>query len=105
MCGTGACAPFWSGREQPIQTRGKPMRSVLLAAALALVLSAGAAAAASAVVESPLNLRAGPGTQYPVVGSIPGGAPVDVAGCTGSWCQVQFGGESGFASSSYLRMA
>ena len=81
------------------------MKSVLFAAASALVLSAGMAAAAPAVVESPLNLRAGPGPQYPVVGSLPGGATVDVAVCTGSWCQVQFGDESGFASRSYLSMA
>src|SRR3954452_24216056 len=80
------------------------MKSVLLAAASALVLSAGVAAAAPAIVESPLNLRAGPGPEYPVVGSLPGGATVDVAGCTGSWCQVQFGRESGFASRSHLNM-
>lgn len=81
------------------------LKTTLLAAASALVLSAGAAAAAPATAQSPLNLRAGPGTQYEVVGTIPGGATVDVAGCTGSWCQVNFNGESGFASRSFLQMA
>ena len=81
------------------------LKSTLLGAASALVLSAGAAAAAPATAESPVNMRAGPGTQYEVVATIPGGATVDVAGCTGSWCQVTFAGESGFASRSYLTLA
>lgn len=80
-------------------------KTTLLAAASALVLSAGAAAAAPATAESALNMRAGPGTQYEVVTTIPGGATVDVAGCTGSWCQVSYAGEAGFASRSYLAMA
>lgn len=82
-----------------------PLKTTLLAAASALVLSAGAAAAAPATVESAVNMRAGPGPQYEVIATIPGGATVDVAGCTGSWCQVSFAGESGFASRSYLQMA
>ena len=76
----------------------------LLSAASVLVLSAGAASAAPATAESALNMRSGPGTQYQVVATIPGGATVDVAGCTGSWCQVSFNGESGFANRSYLTM-
>jgi uncharacterized protein YraI len=74
----------------------------LLSAASVLLLSAGAAAAAPATVESAINMRSGPGTQYKVLATIPGGATVDVAGCTGSWCQVNFNGEAGFANRSYL---
>ena len=81
------------------------MKIALLAAASALLLSAGAASAAPAVAEAAVNLRAGPGTQYPVIGSIPSGATVDIAGCTGSWCQVDFAGETGFANRRYLAMA
>ena len=81
------------------------MKTALLAAASALLLSAGAASAAPAVVEASVNLRAGPGTQYPVVGAIPGGATVDVAGCTESWCRVNFAGETGFANRRYLALA
>jgi hypothetical protein len=81
------------------------LKTTLFAAASALALSAGAAAAAPATAESAVNMRAGPGTQYEVVATIPGGASVDVAGCTGSWCQVSFNGESGFASRSYLSVA
>jgi uncharacterized protein YraI len=76
----------------------------LLSAASVLLLSAGAASAAPATVGSAVNMRSGPGTQYEVVATIPGGATVDVAGCTGSWCQVSFNGESGFANRSYLAM-
>jgi len=77
----------------------------LLSAASALILSAAAAAAAPAVAENSVNLRAGPGTQYPVVDTIPAGAAVDVAGCTGSWCRVNFNGAVGYASRNYLQMA
>ena len=76
----------------------------LLSAAWALLLPAGAATAAPATAESAVNMRSGPGTQYEVVATIAGGATVDVAGCTGSWCQVSFNGASGFANRSYLAM-
>src|SRR5262245_41600583 len=70
----------------------------------ALMMSTGLAAAAPAVVRSDLNLRSGPGTEYPVVASMPAGAQVDVGGCTGSWCAVAYGGQQGYASGSYLAM-
>lgn len=72
-----------------------------LAAGLFLA-SAGAAAAAPAVVTGDLNLRAGPGTNYAVVNTMPAGASVNVLGCRGSWCRVAWGGTRGFASRSYL---
>src|SRR5438045_2089194 len=81
------------------------LKTKLLSAGSALLLSAGAATAAPATAESAVNMRSGPGTQYEVVATIPGGATVDVAGCTGSWCQVSFNGESGFANRSYLSVA
>ena len=81
------------------------LKTTLLSAGSALILSAGAVAAAPAVAESSVNLRAGPGTQYPVVDTIPGGATVDVRGCTGSWCRVNFNGEVGYASRNYLALA
>jgi hypothetical protein len=81
------------------------LKTMFLAAGSALILSAGAAAAAPAVAESAVNLRAGPGPQYEVLATIPGGATVDLAGCTGSWCQVSFNGETGYASRNYLALA
>jgi uncharacterized protein YraI len=90
-----------------IRKRNKPMRirNTLLASSAALVLSAGAAAAAPATAQSNVNVRSGPGTQYPVVGALRGGETVDVADCTGSWCQISFSGGTGYASQNYLAMA
>jgi uncharacterized protein YraI len=90
-----------------IRKRKKPMtiRNTLLASGAVLLLSAGAAAAAPATAQSNVNVRSGPGTQYPVVGALRGGETVDVADCTGSWCQISFSGGTGYASQNYLAMA
>src|SRR6185312_3000113 len=48
-----------------------------------------------------VNMRAGPGTGYAVITTIPAGAPIEVIGCS-SWCQVAFGGTEGFASANYV---
>lgn len=68
-------------------------------AALAVVLSALSAASAAAspgVVNTTVNLRQGAGTTTAVLAKIPGGSTVDVAGCSGEWCQVTFAGKSGY---------
>jgi uncharacterized protein YraI len=77
------------------------IKSAIIAVAL---LSATAAQAANAIVTTNLNLRTGPGTNYPVIGSIPNGAPVDVSGCTSGygWCQLSYAGRFGWAASNYL---
>jgi len=69
-------------------------------AAGAFLLSGGIAAAAT--VTNDLNLRSGPGTGYRVIGTMPAGTYVDVIGCSGSWCRVNWGGAVGYASASYL---
>jgi hypothetical protein len=81
------------------------IRNTLLAGSAALVLSTGIAAAAPATARADLNVRSGPGTQYPVVGALQSGEPVDVGSCSGSWCQVSFSSGSGFANRSYLALA
>jgi uncharacterized protein YraI len=84
-------------REEPI------MKTTLLAAASALVLSAGMAAAAPAVTASSVNVRSGPGTQYQVIGSLPGNATIDFGGCDGGgWCQISSGG---YVNAAYLQFA
>src|SRR4051812_43483621 len=77
-----------------IRKGNKPMtiRNTLLAGSAMVLLSAGAAAAAPATVQSDLNVRSGPGTRYQVVGTVQSGETVDVAGCTGRWCQISFSG-------------
>ena len=56
---------------------------------LALVLPV-AASAQQAYARMAVNLRAGPGTDYPVVASLANGQPFSVAGCTSGygWCDV-----------------
>jgi len=79
----------------------KIARSVLPFAAAALM--AGSAAAYPARVTTDLNLRAGPGTAYRVVDSVPGGSFVDVTRCLNNgWCLIDFNGEEGYVSGSYL---
>lgn len=78
------------------------MRTKLLALAAGAALLAGTGMASAATVENDLNLRAGPGTNYPVIGTMPAGAHVNVRNCNGSWCRVSFRGETGWASASYL---
>ena len=66
----------------------------------ALLVSGSVASAAVAIVQTPLNVRAGKGTGYRVVGTMPPGARVDAVDCAGGWCYIpQYGG---FASARYL---
>ena len=59
------------------------MRIAQLAAGAAAVmaLSAQCAQAAPALATNNVNLRQGPGTNYPVITTIPGGSTVEVSGC------------------------
>jgi uncharacterized protein YraI len=66
----------------------------------ALAMSGGVAAAA--VTTSPLNLRSGPGPEHPVIAVMPDKASVEILGCSGSWCRVNYDGRVGYASGSYL---
>jgi len=76
------------------------------AAALAgLMMSTGLALADAAMVQTQLNVRAGPGLEFAVIGVLPAGASVDVSRCSGSWCMVAWTGGQGFASSSRLAFA
>lgn len=78
----------------------------LTAVVTAGMVVAGAAQAANAIVTAALNVRTGPGTGYRVIGSIPNRSPINVHSCTTAyrWCQVSYGGFSGWASSRYLAM-
>ena len=72
-----------------------------LAAAAVLVLSP-RAEAAPALTTTTVNLRQGPGTNYPVVNRIPAGSQVEVAGCQGQWCSVTWQGQSGYTIATSL---
>lgn len=81
------------------------MKATLMAAASALLLTAGAAAAAPAVSEATINLHARPSARSPIVGTVPAGARIDVRGCVRAWCRVRFAGEQGFVPRRLLAMA
>lgn len=83
------------------------LRRLLLALAVlasGLVGATGAQAAADARATGDVNLRAGPGTNYPRIFVVPRGAPVTVYGClsNSSWCDVEAFGERGWLSSRYI---
>jgi len=66
-------------------------------------VSSGLALAAPALTVTDLNLRAGPGTDTPVVITIPGGSTVDVSDCgPDGWCSVRYGRFAGFMNQAYL---
>jgi uncharacterized protein YraI len=84
------------------------LRSTLSIAVLvaASVTAMPALAAVTATATTPLNVRSGPGPQYPVIGAIPDNGQTVVTGCIqGSrWCQVSSNGSTGWAYSKYLAM-
>jgi uncharacterized protein YraI len=79
-------------------------KTVLLAALMAAAVSMTASAAIVASAMTPLNVRSGPGPQYPVIGAIPVNGKTTIIGCIeGSlWCQVSIGGKQAWAYSKYL---
>ena len=65
-------------------------------------LAVGAAARVSVVADS-LNARWGPGTDYPVITSLPYGTVLSVLGESGGWYQVQLSDEyTGWVASNYV---
>lgn len=80
---------------------------VLLAGlAMLTIVNPGRAMAASAVTLANLNLRAGPGTVYPVVRVLPPNVAVTIYGCNAgtTWCDVGFARDRGWVSASYLQV-
>ncbi|RDV01165.1 DUF1236 domain-containing protein [Undibacter mobilis] len=73
-----------------------------IAALAAVALPASAATLATATTS--LNIRTGPGPEYPVIGAIPDKGQATVTGCiAGSlWCQVSYNGKQGWAYSQYM---
>lgn len=69
-----------------------------------LLASTSAFAQFAAVATTDLNIRSGPGPQYPVVGTIAGNDETTVNGCAegSKWCQVSYNGVTGWSYSDYL---
>lgn len=66
----------------------------------------GTAIAQSVMSTADVNMRAGPGTRYPVVTTIPQDRNVDVYGCDQDldWCEVAWRGNRGWVFSDYLEV-
>lgn len=82
-----------------------PLRRFALGLAGALVILAagiGAASAASAYASSTVNIRAGAGTGYPVVGVLRPGQRVEIDYCKGAWCLIEQRGPDGWVNANYL---
>jgi uncharacterized protein YraI len=64
-----------------------------------------AALAAPGIVTESVSMRAGPGSGFPTVDRIPGGARVNIHGCIrgDAWCDVSWSGDRGWVSSEYLK--
>src|ERR1700754_4554580 len=67
-----------------------------IAAGALTALAAGAASAAPATVGTNTNLRQGPGTNFGVIMTVPGGSVVDVIRCGAEWCNVMADGRPGY---------
>lgn len=74
------------------------------AAAFGLLAMSGGAFAATATATTDLNVRAGPGPQYEVVGVVGAGQSTEITGCMegSKWCQIASNGGQGWVYSDYL---
>ena len=74
------------------------------AAVLGLLAMSGGAFAATATATTDLNVRAGPGPQYEVVGVVGAGQSTEITGCMegSKWCQIASNGGQGWVYSDYL---
>lgn len=82
-----------------------PKKGWMLAATTGAFLASAAAALATPVTATTdLNVRSGPGTQYPVIGVIGAGEGAVLTGCVrdSKWCALDEGGKLGFVYSDYL---
>ena len=84
----------------------KKTLSIAAAAALAVAGGAASASAHPGYVGPAMNLRAGPGVDFPVAALISAGAAVQIYSClTGwGWCEVGYGGYRGWVAGQYLRI-
>ncbi|GAA0786054.1 hypothetical protein E1180_02980 [Roseibium denhamense] len=84
-----------------------PLARIPLAVLAILIMSVPALAQsrpAIAYTTANLNMRAGPGTNYPVLTTIPRGGGVTIFGCTADyrWCDAAFTTTKGWVSGKYL---
>ncbi|MFD1476260.1 SH3 domain-containing protein, partial [Ancylobacter polymorphus] len=80
------------------------MKRMVAGALLWLALAGAAVAQDRGFVTTNVNLRAGPGVDYPVVVVLAEGAPLAIFGCLGdySWCDVGIDDMRGWVAAQYI---
>ena len=81
------------------------MRHIAWLATLPLLALPALALAADGYTTGNVNLRAGPDPGYPLIDTIPAGAPLDIQGCTSGWewCDVIFQDERGWVAGNFIQ--
>ncbi len=87
----------------PTLLKAAPLRAALAAGAMLAAIPA-AYAEMSATTLTDLNVRAGPGPQYPAVGVATRGSAAVLDGCMegSNWCRIDVNGLRGWAYARYL---
>ncbi len=80
------------------------MRKLVAAVMAFAAMGVAAAHAAPGFSTANVNIRTGPDTEFPSVGVIPEGSPINIRGCLRdeSWCDVIWDGNRGWVFSEYL---
>jgi uncharacterized protein YraI len=84
------------------------MKKFVACAAFTLIIGlSSVASAAPGWSSGAMNLRAGPGANYPIVAKIPARAKLDVEGCLQdwSWCNVFWRGKYGWTSGRHVELS
>jgi uncharacterized protein YraI len=81
------------------------MKRIAWLATLPLLALPALALAADGYTTGNVNLRAGPDPGYPLIDTVPAGAPLDIQGCTSGWewCDVIFQGERGWVAGNFIQ--
>lgn len=84
----------------------KKLMTGVLAILGASSLAGAAQAATPSFTTANVNLRAGPGTSYPVLVTVPNRGAITTHGCLENynWCDVSWGAERGWMSASYIQV-
>src|SRR6185312_14964300 len=89
---------LYNGRPQETGDLAMRRRPLVYSLGALLLASLGLASAQDAYTSRPMNVRAGPNREYPLVAQLDAGAPLDVHGCLDdwSWCDVSFDDNRGW---------